>query len=112
MSGMDTETVIFSTGATCRVAEQMFTEGIAIVDDVVGAGVFAFLGALAFLGAGPAVGPGAEGGVGAAVGGGILDSRAPSRASKASTFLESHKTIEASDSTVTVGKDMIKKRPD
>ena len=44
--------MIFSMGVTCRVAEQMFTEGIAVADDVVGAGVFTFLGALAFLGAG------------------------------------------------------------
>ena len=54
---MDTETVIFSTGATCRVVERMLTEGIIVADSVVGAVDFAFLGALAFLGAGPAVGP-------------------------------------------------------
>ena len=70
---MDTETVIFSTGVTCRVAERMCTEGIVVADDVVGAGVFAFLGALAFLGAGPAE-LGAEEGVGAAVERESLDS--------------------------------------
>ena len=40
---MDTETVIFSTGATCRVAERILTEGITVADDVVGAVVFVFL---------------------------------------------------------------------
>ena len=74
---MDTETVIFSMGATCRVAEQMFMEGIVVADDVVGAGVFTFLGALAFLGAGP-VELGAEGGVGAAVERESLDSSSSS----------------------------------
>ena len=88
-SGMDMETVIFSTGATCRVVERMLTEGIIVADDVVGAVDFAFLGALAFLGAGPAVGPGAEEGVGAAVGSGGLDSSALSRASKALKRLDS-----------------------
>ena len=77
-SRMDMETVIFSMGATCRVVEQMLTEGIVVADNVVGAVDFAFLGALAFLGAGPAIGPGAEEGVGAAVGSGGLDSSAPS----------------------------------
>ena len=75
---MDTETVIFSMGATCRVVEQILTEGITVAGDVVGAVVFAFLGACAFLGAGPAFGLGAEEGVGAAVGGGGLDSSASS----------------------------------
>ena len=88
---MDMETVIFSTGATCRVVEQILTEGIAIADNVVGAVVFAFLGGCAFLGAGPAFGPGVEEGVGAVVGGGGLDSSALSRVSKASKCSESWK---------------------
>ena len=72
-------------GAAGRVVvEQILIEGITIADDVVGAVVFAFLGAHAFLGARPAFGPGAEEGVGAAVGGGGLDLNALSRASKAS----------------------------
>ena len=55
----------------------MFTEGIVVADNVVGAGVFAFLGALAFLGAGPAE-LGAGEGVGAAVERVSLDSSSSS----------------------------------
>ena len=66
LSGMDTETEIFSTGAAGRVVvEWILIEGITVADNVVGAVVFAFLGAHAFLGAGPAFGLGAEEGVGA-----------------------------------------------
>ena len=73
------ETEIFLTGVAGRVVvEQILTEGIAVADNVVGAVVFAFLGACAFLGAGPAFGLGAEEGVGAAVRGRGLDSSASS----------------------------------
>ena len=92
--------VIFSMGATCRVVEQILTEGITIVDDMVGAVVFAFLGARAFLGAGQTFGPGAVVGVGAAVGGGGLDSSASSRASKASKCSDSWKRSSARVSMV------------
>ena len=61
----------------------MCTEGIIVADDVVGAGVFAFLGALAFLGAGPAE-LGAEEGVGAAVERESLDSSSSSQALRTS----------------------------
>ena len=107
---MDTETVIFSTGVTCRVVEWILAEGIIVVDDVVGAVVFAFLGALAFLGAGPAVEPGAEEGVGAAVGSSGLDSSASILASKASMLWDSWKSSVARDSIVTLGKDIFRKR--
>ena len=59
-SGMEMETAIFSMGVACEVVvEQIWIEGIVVVDDVVGAVDIFLLEALA-LEAEPALGPGAE----------------------------------------------------
>ena len=87
----------------------MFTEGIVIADDVVGAGVFAFLGALAFLGAGPAK-LGAEEGVGAAVERASLDSSSSSRALRTSRCSAMSSMVSARLSTVQV-EDIVLRGP-